>query len=469
MPPHISRRKFLRHSSCAAIASTTLLSTLTNLKFMNAASMANSTVIGGNDYKAMVCVLLRGGNDSFNMLIPKEVNKYNVYANTRTNLAIPQADILALNGSDYGLHPMMTGIQELYNNSQLSFLSNIGTLIEPVTRPQLFTDESLVPLGLFSHSDQVQQWQTSVPNDRTAIGWGGRIADMFNSLNANPSISMNVSLNGNNIFQTGESATEYVLDREDGAVGIIGFDDPNANAYLDLRNRALTNIIDAQYDDIFQKTFIDVIKNSTEANSIVSEGLAQAPFLDDLFSDTDFSASLQMIARMISSREHLGARRQIFFVELGGWDNHTELLNSHAALLQELSNGMKEFNDALTRIDANDCVTTFTCSEFGRTLTTNGEGTDHAWGGNVMAMGGPVRGGQIFGEYPTLELGSELDLSLRPDNSTGILIPTLSVDEYFAELALWFGVSASDLSTIFPNIGNFYNTSSGTMPIGFIG
>ncbi len=469
MPPHISRRRFLRHSSCAAIASTTMLSTLTNLKFMNAASMANSSVIGGNDYKAMVCILLQGGNDSFNMLIPREENKHNVYAATRTNIAIPRADILELNGSDYGVHPSMTGIQELYNANRLSFISNIGTLIEPVTKPQALTDESLLPLGLFSHSDQVQQWQTSVPHDRTAIGWGGRIADMMSSLNTNPNISLNVSLNGNNIFQTGESSTEYSLDRDDGAVGIIRLDNPDGNQYFDLRNRVLNNMIDAQYDDIFQKTYVDVIKNSTDANEIVTEGLAQAPFLDDLFSDTDFSASMQMVARMISAREHLGVRRQIFFVELGGWDNHSELLQTHAGLLLELSNGMKEFSDALARINAEDCVTSFTCSEFGRTLTINGEGTDHAWGGNVMVMGGPVRGGRIFGEYPTLELGSDFDLANRPERSNGIIIPTLSVDEYFAELALWFGVEPSELSTIFPNIGNFYNTSSGTMPIGFIG
>ncbi len=468
MPPHISRRRFLRHSSCAAIASTTMLSTLTNLKFMNAASMANSTVIGGNDYKAMVCILLQGGNDSFNMLIPREENKHNVYAATRTNIAIPRADILQLNGSDYGVHPNMTGIQELYNTNKLSFISNIGTLIEPVTKPQALNDESLLPLGLFSHSDQVQQWQTSVPHDRTAIGWGGKIADMLNSLNSNPNISMNISLNGNNIFQTGESSTEYSIDRDEGAVGIIRLDNPDGNQYFELRNRVLNNMIDAQYDDIFQKTYVDVIKNSTDANAIVSEGLAQAPFLDDLFSDTDFSASMQMVARMISAREHLGARRQIFFVELGGWDNHSELLQTHAGLLQELSNGMKEFSDALARIDAEDCVTSFTCSEFGRTLTINGEGTDHAWGGNVMVMGGPVRGGRIFGEYPTLELGSDIDLANRPERSNGIMIPTLSVDEYFAELALWFGVAPSDLSTIFPNIGNFYNTASGVMPIGFI-
>ena len=178
---------------------------------------------------------------------------------------------------------------------------------------------------------------------------------------------------------------------------------------------------------------------------------------------------MKMIARMIASREKLGAKRQIFFVEMGGWDHHDELLESQNVMLKQLSDGLKEFNDALTRINANDCVTTFTSSEFGRTLTYNGEGTDHAWGGNVMVMGGPVRGGQIYGEYPLLELAGEYELSQNAMYSNGIMIPTTSVDEYFAELALWFGVAPSELSTIFPNIGNFYDASRGGMPIGFMG
>jgi len=236
-----------------------------------------------------------------------------------------------------------------------------------------------------------------------------------------------------------------------------------------LRNQAIDNIVDAHYDDVFKKTYIDVIKNSRDANLVVSEALSSAPYLDDLFTDSDLSDSLKMIARMIASRDQLGAKRQIFFVEVDGWDNHDNLLEEHQFLLTELSEGMQQFNNALNRIDAHDCVTTFTSSEFGRTLTYNGEGTDHAWGGNVMVMGGPVRGGQIYGEYPLLELGGEQELSENAMYSNGIMIPTTSVDEYFAELALWFGVAPSELSTIFPNIGNFYNSGGGAMPIGFMG
>lgn len=468
MASHISRRHFLKQSSCAAIGTTTLISTLTNLKFINAASIANTATLAGGDYKALVCVLLSGGNDSHNMLIPRESGRYGHYATSRTEVAIPQNSILQLNGSDYGVHPSMTGVQQLYNNGNLSFISNIGTLINPVSKPQAIDDESLLPLGLFSHSDQVQQWQTSVPHDRSSIGWGGKVADLMNSVNDNPNISMNISLAGSNIYQTGNVSVEYAIDPDRGAIGILEYENEN-NGFLELRNKAIDNIVDAHYDDIFQKTYIDVIRKSRDANKVVSESLSQSAYLDDIFTGSEFSTALKMVARMISVRENLGAKRQIFFVELGGWDHHDELLASQAALLSELSAGMKEFNDALVRINAHDCVTTFTSSEFGRTLTYNGEGTDHAWGGNVMVMGGPVQGGNIYGEYPLLELASEFELSENAMYSNGIMIPTTSVDEYFAELALWFGVQPSELSTIFPNIGNFYSAGSGSNPIGFMG
>lgn len=468
MAKHISRRHFLKQSSCAAIGSTTLMSTLANLKFMNAASISNSSVLAGGDYKALICILKSGGNDSFNMLIPREQNEYNFYQNARTQVAIPRDTILPLNGVNYGLHPSMAGIQELFNNGDLSFVSNIGTLISPVSKPDALDNEQLLPLGLFSHSDQVQQWQTSVPNDRSSIGWGGRVADMMNSVNENPNISMNISLSGNNIYQTGSSSVEYTIDPYEGAVGIIDYDNPWGSQFMELRNRAVDNIVDAHYNDVFKKTYVDVIKNSRNANEVVSGALANSPNLDDIFSGSEFSTALKMIVRMISVREQLGAKRQIFFVEHDGWDHHGELLESQAYMLMDISNGMNELKRGLERIGALDCVTAFTSSEFARTLTYNGEGTDHAWGGNVMVMGGPVKGGQIFGEYPLLELAGELELSNNAMYSNGVMIPTTSVDEYFAELALWFGVMPSELATIFPNIGNFYNTGSTDNPIGFL-
>jgi len=254
MSKHISRRHFLKQSSCAAIGTTTLMSTLTNLKFMNAASIANSATLAGGDYKALVCILLSGGNDSFNMLVPTESGQYGHYANARTEVALPRDTLLQLNGTEYGVHPRMSGVQQLFNQGNLSFISNIGTLIAPVSKPEALTNEQLLPLGLFSHADQIQQWQTSVPNDRSSIGWGGKVADLMNSLNTNPDISMNVSLGGSNIFQTGKTTVEYAIDPYDGAIGIIEYENPWNNGFIDLRNKAIDNIVDAHYDDVYQKT-----------------------------------------------------------------------------------------------------------------------------------------------------------------------------------------------------------------------
>ena len=347
---------------------------------------------------------------------------------------------------------------------KLSFISNIGTLLEKGLNKQNYWDnQQLEPLGLYSHSDQTQQWQTSLPDSRSSIGWGGRIADLMSSLNTNDKISMNISLSGNNVFQTGTSSVEYALDPVYGSMGIYGY---RENDYPDefdrAKNKAIDNMLDAHYADVFKKTYVDVIKTSRDANVQFSEAIADVPYMGDLFVDNELSNSMHMIAKTIAARESLGMKRQIFFVDYGGWDHHDELLNSQAAMLDELSNSMFALNAALERIGAQDCVTTFTASEFGRTLTWNGNGTDHGWGGNIMIMGGPVRGGQLYGDYPTLELDSNIDMG------GGVLIPSLSVDEYYAELALWFGVQPSELSTILPNVGRFYDVNSGSMPIGFM-
>lgn len=461
---NINRRNFLGQASCLALGSTTLLNTLNNLKFINAASAANSTVIGGDDYKALVCILLSGGSDSHNMLIPYEQNLYNHYSNTRSAIAIPRDQIGILNNTDYGVHPSMGGIRNLFNDEKLSFIANIGTLIQPLNKNEVWQNEQLLPLGLFSHSDQTQQWQTSLPNSRSNIGWGGKLADMMSSMNTNENISMNISLSGNNIFQTGNNSVEYSLNPESGAMMLYGYQESETPDLFEMaRNRAVDNIIDAEYSDIFQKTYIDVVKTSRNANQEFAEALEGVPFLGDLFPDNEFANALHMVARTIAARSTLGMKRQIFFVDFGGWDHHDELLNAQTQMLTVLSEGMSSFMQALERINSQDCVTTFTSSEFGRTLTWNGNGTDHAWGGNVMVMGGPVVGGQIFGEYPSLELDSDYELG-----GGGIMLPGLSVDQYFAELALWFGVTPSELSTVFPNIGNFYSASSGQMPIGFL-
>jgi uncharacterized protein (DUF1501 family) len=218
--------------------------------------------------------------------------------------------------------------------------------------------------------------------------------------------------------------------------------------------------MEQQYTDIFAKTYADVVKNAQDTHEMFSAATGNVS-LNTVFSSSELSQSLQMVAKTIAARDTLDVCRQTFFVTFGGWDHHDELLNNHAAMLTVVSRALNEFNSAMEELGVADKVTTFSISDFARTLTSNGNGTDHAWGGNVMVMGGSVRGGQVYGTYPDLALRSALDI----DN--GVLVPTLSTDEYFAELSQWFGVSNGDLADIFPNLSNFYSPG-GQAPIGFM-
>ncbi len=462
---NISRRKFLGQS-CAALGYTTIFSSLINLKAMAATAMNNSSVISlGGDYKALVCLMLGGGNDSFNMLIPRGNSEYNEYATTRSNLAIPQNQILPINpntsdGRAFGLHPSMPDMQQSFENSNLAFLSNVGTLIEPSTKIDIKNDIVKTPLGLFSHSDQSQQWQTGKPHERTNIGWGGRIADLVQSMNSNQNISMNVSLKGGNTFQRGNQIIPYAI-KNSGSIGLNGYG--GQNSFNQLRTDALNSMLERDYQDIFKNTYKNTIKSSNDSGiefQAAIDGISE--FSTIIPEDNDLAEQLRMVAKTIASRDTLGFSRQTFFVQIGGWDHHDELLINQADKLTEVNDALKYFNGVMNELNTNDCVTLFSVSDFARTLTSNGNGTDHAWGGNAFMMGGAVRGKEIYGDYPVLALDSDLDLR------NGVMIPTTPADLYMAELALWFGVPPSDLATIFPNISNFYDTNSGTPPLGFM-
>ncbi len=462
---NISRRKFLEQS-CAALGYTTIFSSLINLKAMAATAMNNSSVITlGGDYKALVCLMLGGGNDSFNMLIPRGNSEYNEYATTRSNLAIPQNQILPINpnttdGRTFGLHPSIPDMQQLFENNNLAFLSNVGTLVEPSTKSDIKNEIVKTPLGLFSHSDQSQQWQTGKPHERTNIGWGGRIADLVQSMNSNQNISMNVSLKGSNIFQRGNQIIPYAI-KNSGSIGISGYN--GQNSFNQLRTEALNSMLEHDYQDIFKNTYKNTIKSSNDAGlefQAAIDGISE--FSTIIPEENDLAEQLRMVAKTIASRDTLGFSRQTFFVQIGGWDHHDELIINQAEKLAEVNAALKYFNGLMNELNTNDCVTLFSVSDFARTLTSNGNGTDHAWGGNAFMMGGAVQGKDIYGNYPVLALDSDVDLR------NGVMIPTTPADLYMAELALWFGVPASELSTIFPNISNFYDTNSGTPPIGFM-
>lgn len=463
----MSRRNFLGTASCAAIGSTTLLSSILNLGVANSlAGMSMPAISGNGNYKAMVCILLAGGNDSFNMLVPRNGSFYTEYANARSNLALSQNDLLSVNytdanGKQFGLHPSMPEVQSLFNSNKLSFISNVGTLVEPTTKTQYLNNSVSVPVGLLSHADQIQQWQTSIPQTRSSKGWGGRMADILQAGNSNQNISMNISLSGTNIFQVGQSSTEYAIRASAG--GSVGINVYEGTSALDMALKSGTeSLLAQQYQDIFKSTFTNKITDSQANHEEFSAAISGAPNLSTTFSDTPLSANMELIAKTIAVRDTLNVSRQTFFINFGGWDHHDNVLSNQESMLSVVSKALSEFQSAIEELGLSDCVTTFTMSDFGRTLTSNGNGTDHAWGGNVMVMGGQVNGGQVFGEYPSLALDGNDDVG------GAIMLPTLSTDEYFAELAKWFGVANGDLAYVLPNIGNFYDPNSVALPIGFM-
>ena len=460
-----SRRKFLGTMSCAAVGSTTFFSTLFNLQAMNAASLSSAPAMANEeDYRALVCIMLGGGNDSFNMVVPTSNEHYNEYVNTRSNQALAQNTLLGLdpvsyNEKELGLHPSMPELKGLFDQGKLAVLCNVGTLVQPTTKSGYFNGASL-PFGLYSHIDQDRQWQTSVPQTNSPTGWAGRLADMVQAANTNQDISMNISLAGKNIFQLGDNVAEYsILPTGTGSIGITGFG--GTSTFDQIRTGAVNSLMEQQYQDIFKQTYASTVKASQNTHELFSSAVGGSN-LTTVFSGNELSQSLQMVARTIKVRNELGVTRQTFFVRLDGWDHHDELLNNQNEMLGMVSKAMSEFQTALAELNIEDCVTTFTISDFARTLTSNGNGTDHAWGGNVLVMGNKVIGQEVYGSYPSLALNGDLEVG------GGVLIPQISTDEYFAELALWYGVSKSDLPLLFPNIGNFYNTMSAAAPLGFM-
>ncbi len=477
----ISRRAFLGEASCAALGSMTLYNSIINMGMFNAAATRPHVINNPNDYKAMVCILLAGGADSFNFLVPTETSEYAQYVTTRGSLALSNsatpAQLLPLNynnnGRTFSVHAGLSAVQNLFNTNQLSFVSNIGTLIQPIAnKTEYNSGTKKIPLGLYSHSDQIMQWQTSVPQSRSAVGVAGRMADILHDLNTIPEASMNISLAGKNRWQSGNETNEFSISNSSTAA-TIGYTDyssslSNAGFLNDKKNDAIDGLATQQYANLFHQTIGQLNKSTSESLEIYKVALSNLVPLTTTFSATNLSNDLKKVAELIKVRSFLGAHRQTFFVTFGGWDHHDDVLTNQNIMLPIVNNAMNEFNNAMTELGMQDKVVTFTISDFARTLTSNGNGSDHAWGGNSMIMGGPINGGNIFGNYPSLSLTSNLNLSNR-----GLILPTTSVDEFYAELALWFGVSPNDLDYILPNLCNFYSTSgcpaplpSAYMPIG---
>lgn len=434
---------------------------------LNAAAAANRPFISpaAGNYKALVCILLAGGNDSYNMLIPRGDSEYSDYATIRSNLAIDQNALLPISpsnpdGRDYGLHPNMGHIKTMFDDQNLAFVANVGALVAPTT-VSTYSANSNLPLGLFSHADQVRHWQTSIPDSRSALGWGGRIADILYSNNLNNDISMNISLDGLNLFQRGNNIQPYtILSSGNGSVLINGA--TNNNFSETIKRQTVDSLLEHNYQNILEKAYANSIvgskNNSIEFDSAIFNG---EPF-DAVFEDDTFSNKLKMVAKTIAARDILGVSNQTFFVQLGGFDTHDDIIERHGDLMANLNVGLNAFNEAMIDLNLHNDVTTFTISDFSRKLISNGDGSDHAWGGHALVMGGAVNGKKIYGQFPDLYAGNNLDVG------DGRIIPTTSCDEYFAELALWFGASSSDLDQILPNLNRFWIPNSQSGPIGFL-
>lgn len=467
-----SRRRFLGQASCSAVGAASLFSTLLNMRSANALAQPQQVVqpslggLPGDDYKALVCLFFAGGNDSFNMLVPRGATEYAEYATVRGDLALPAADLLPItpntaDGRQYGVHPGMPEVQQLFAGGDLAFVANVGSLVEPTTKAAIVNGSAHLPLGLYSHSDQIMHWQTSTPDRRSAQGWAGRTADLLQSANSDPTLSMNISLSGTNVFQAGTQVVPYSIRPEGtGSIGINGFG--GDELFEQLQTTAINSLVDQQYQNLFMNTLAKTSRRAIDAHALFSTSIGAVPPLTTQFATNPVSQSFRMVARTIAARQALGVRRQTFFILFGGWDHHDEVLNAQSLMLPVVSKALGEFHSALNELNVLQDVVTFTASDFGRTLTSNGRGSDHAWGGNHMVMGGPVQGGDIYGTYPRLFADNDLD------TGRGRLIPTTSCDEYFAELALWLGVSPADLTTVIPNLERFYTPGSGA-PVGFLG
>jgi uncharacterized protein (DUF1501 family) len=419
-------------------------------------------MVGGSgpftDYRALVCVFLFGGNDSFNMLVPRSTAEYDAYAAARQNLAVARDQLLPIlptisDGADYGVHPSMPGLQALFEQGQAAFVANVGPLIEPTTKAQYQAKSVLLPPQLFSHNDQQDQWHSLRGRMLSDTGWAGRMADLIRVNVASQQLATNVSLAGNTLFQSGGDTVAYSM----GATGPTQFTGFGATGFQLEQRRAFERIINAPYDSIYARGFAEVQRRAVEAADRVTTAIGQAPALTTVFPTSPLGQQLQTVARLIAVRSQLAMQRQVFFVSTGGFDSHDDQLVNQPNLLGNVSACLAAFHAATVELGVASAVTTFTQSDFGRTLTSNGDGTDHAWGGVQVVVGQGVRGRRIFGRYPSLALNGPDDVG------GGRMIPAVSADQYAATLARWFGIADSELASVAPNIGNFSERDLGFM------
>jgi uncharacterized protein (DUF1501 family) len=440
-----NRRSFI---TCASLAAAGNALGLRPFGALNALAQTSA------DYKALVCVFLFGGNDANNTLIPFDTTGYGQYSTIRGPLALAQNTLLPLTPTpNFALNPNLPDIQTLFNNNTAAFVANVGTLVQPLTRTQYLAGQT-APTNLFSHPDQQLEWQNAAQSAETPTGWAGRMADLLSlNYNSGAQIPMVTSVAGDTLFCNGTSTSPVSI--SPGNIGAAACSEGSECAARQAAAQALLTMNSGvsliQADDsittnayAYAKTLSDAVQSVTPLQTVfpANNGLA---------------AQLKQIAQIIQVRAALGVQRQIFFASLGNFDTHADQLTLQSSLLAQISPALAAFYNATVELNVASSVTTFTMSDFSRTFQPNSNnGSDHAWGSHHMVIGGAVKGGQIYGTYPTLALAGPDD-----SGSNGRWVPSTASSQYAATLAQWFGVSAANLPTVLPSIGNFSSNNLG--------
>jgi uncharacterized protein (DUF1501 family) len=430
---------------------------------MNLAAIGEAAAATASDYKALVCIFLFGGNDYGNTVVPYDQARYDLYAAQRGAIALarPTLDATLLNptnplagGLQYALSPDLAPLLPVFDGGRLAVMMNVGTLIEPVTKAQYQARSVRLPPKLFSHNDQQSFWQASSAEGATS-GWGGRIGDLLQSGNGN-SVLTCINASSSAVFLSGRQAVQYSVSTN-GPIQLSA----NTSLYGSAAgSTALKNLMTGTGGTLFESEHAKVSRRALDTAAQVSTALAGAPTLTANFpTGNNLADQMRVVARLISVSQELGARRQVFFVSIGGFDNHDNLIAQHTPLLQRVAAAMRAFYDTTVQLGVADKVTAFTASDFGRTLTVNATGSDHGWGSFHFVMGGAVNGRALYGRAPAVADNGPDDVG------QGRLLPTTSVDQFASTMASWFGVSAGDMPTVLPNIGN-YNPS--TWNVGFV-
>ena len=404
-----------------------------------------------NDYRALVCIFMLGGNDGNNLIVPIKTEKqsYSDYIRVRGTIAgLPQNSlgvIATANGKEmYGLHARLDRLRDLYSRGKLAVVANVGTLVRPISREQ-YQQGAAVPLNLFSHSDQQQQWQMASIPGAPHNGWAGRAADLVSIRSAPAKFPVGVSTAGNSLFLTGELPEVSIIN------GQLGLDGSDGSIAENARDAAFQQIVKFPTGMALIQKANQVTADGLNAAKELNGALSAGSSLKTPFPSTSLGKQLQQVARVMNVRKELGAQRQIFYVAIGDFDTHTDSMRRQDVLLADMAASMSAFYDATLEMQVERQVVTFTESEFGRTLQpSSGAGTDHAWGSHHLVMGGAVKEADVYGAFPVLALQGPEDVTGR-----GVWAPTISLDQYGATLASWFGVADDSLTKVFPNLGNF--------------